>query len=91
MANTPKHKLLFGIPYGRPEETGKLDPNDGTTGKPSVKPCWTWDSGSAVFSSGTLGFDCGYSIEDELLKELETSGFTWDNNVVTMDTESQIF
>ena len=29
MANTPKHKLLFGIPYGRPEETGKLDPNDG--------------------------------------------------------------
>jgi len=91
MANTPKHKLFFGIPYGRPVQDGKIDPDDGTASKPTVKPCWTWDQGSAVFSSGSLRFDCGYNIDYEISKQLETSGFTWDNNVVTLDTESQIF
>lgn len=91
MADTPKHKLLFGIPYGIPTNPGKQDPGSGIVDKPSVLPCWTWDSTKNVFSSGSLGFDCGYDDDYELSKQLEASGFTWDDDVLTMDTESQIF
>jgi hypothetical protein len=88
MANTPKHKLLFGIPYGFDKPSGV---GDGSGDGPTIEPCWTWDSGKSVFSSGSLGFDCGFDVEYELSKELEKSGFTWDNDVITLDAESQIF
>lgn len=91
MADTPKHKLLFGIPYGRPVENGQKDPDGGLVDKPGVQACWTWDSTKNVFSSGSLGFDCGFDDDYETSKQLEASGFTWDDNVLTLDTESQIF
>lgn len=91
MADTPKHKLLFGIPYGRQDRSGSTNKGGDLTSKPSIQPCWTWDSGQAVFSSGSLRFDCGFDLDYELFKQLEASGFTWDNDVVTLDTETQIF
>lgn len=89
MADTPKHKLFFGIPYGKPTVPEKLDPGD-TVSKGGSEPCWRWDTGNPVFSSGSLGFDCGLAIDDEYIEQVEAGGFSWDNDVVTMDTESLI-
>lgn len=61
MADTPKHKLLFGVPYGRAgdADTDQIPLGQEPPESPSFMP-WTWDTGEALFSSGTLTFDSEY-------------------------------
>lgn len=87
----PKHKLFFGIPYGKAASVDKISPTDKAPETPTKLPCFTFDTSSAVFSSGSLRFDCDYDGAFLAAKELEAGGFTFDNTEVTMDTSSLIF
>lgn len=61
MADTPKHKLLFGVPYGTATETvtDQIPVGQEPPATSTFQP-WTWDTGEALFSSGVLTFDSEY-------------------------------
>lgn len=96
--NTPKHKIFFGVPDGKvkgktyEEYLASKDPGAIPGAKPitGIYPCFTWDADKSLFSSAKLRFDCDYDANELLERQLVSSGFTWDNEVVTMDTTMQM-
>lgn len=97
--SSPKHKIFFGVSDGKPpgktldEYLAGKDPNyiPGAIPGADGEPCWLWDTSEAVFSSESLRFDCDY--DGYVLSELifKSAGFTFDNEVVTMDTDTKIY
>lgn len=82
---SPKHKIFFGAPD--PKGTGL----PAKPGSPAKEPCFTWDTDEKIFSSETKTFDCDYDVDTLVSKATITSGFTWDSNTITMDTDTKIY